>query len=132
MVLKIRLTQRIADWKNEVTIQHLGFAGNFTMPNGSITGDQMETTATLTVQAGTRPDQSTLSILGQSQVPFNKDAAATDRPHTLVSLPRQPITITVNPLVAAQSMAADFSYLWIDACESALFRLASVSTSAPI
>ncbi len=100
--LKLRLTRRIADWKNEVTIQPLAFPGNFTMSNGSITGDQTESTVTITVQAGTRPGQYTLAVLGQSQVPFNKDAAATDRPNTLVSLPSQPITITVKPPAAAQ------------------------------
>ena len=100
--LKLRLTRRISDWKNEVTIQPLAFPGNFTMSNGSIPGDQADTTVTITVQAGTRPGQYTLAILGQSQVPFSKDAAATDRPNTLVSLPSQPITITVKPPAAAQ------------------------------
>lgn len=100
--VKLRLTRRISDWKNEVTIQPLAFPGNFTMSNGSITGDQTDTTVSITVQAGTRPGKYTLAILGQSQVPFSKDAAATDRPNTLVSLPSQPITITVKPTAAAQ------------------------------
>ena len=98
--LKLRLNRRIADWKNDVTIQALGFPGNFQMPNGSITGDQQETTVTITVQKGTKPGQYTLAVLGQSQVPFNKDPAATDRPNTLVSLPSQPVTITVTPAAA--------------------------------
>lgn len=95
--LKLRLTRHIADWKNEVTIQSLGFPGNFQMPNGSITGDQQETVVTITVQKGTRPGQYTLALLGQSQVPFSKDPEAKDRPNTLVSLPSQPLTITVKP-----------------------------------
>lgn len=98
--LKLRLTRRIADWKNDVTIQALAFPGNFQMSNGSITGDQQETTVTITVQKGTKPGQYTLALLGQSQVPFNKDPAATDRPNTLVSLPSQPVTITVKPATA--------------------------------
>lgn len=100
--LKLRLTRRIPDWKNDVTIQPLAFPGNFNMPNGNITGDQQEATVTIKVQNGTRPGKYTLTVLGQSQVPFNKDAAATDRPNTLVSLPSQPITITVNPPAATQ------------------------------
>ncbi|MEJ7592309.1 MAG: PPC domain-containing protein [Planctomycetaceae bacterium] len=100
--LKLRLTRRISDWKDEVTIQPLAFPGNFTMSNGGITGDQADTTVNITVQAGTRPGQYTLAILGQSQVPFSKDATATDRPNTLVSLPSQPITIKVKPIPAAQ------------------------------
>jgi len=94
--LNLKLTRRIPDWKNEVTIQPLAFPGNFQMPNGSITGDQQELKVTITVQNGTRPGDYTLAVLGQSQVPFNKDPAAKERPNTLVSLPSQPITITVK------------------------------------
>ena len=100
--LKLRLTRRIPDWKNEVTIQALSFPGFFKMPNGSITADQQEATVSIEIQAGTRPGKYTLAVLGQSQVPFNKDPAATDRPNTLVSLPSQPVTITVKPPAAAQ------------------------------
>ena len=98
--LKLRLNRRITDWKNEVTIQALAFPGNFQMPNGSITGDQQDTVVTITVQKGTRPGQYTLALLGQSQVPFSKDPEAKDRPNTLVSLPSQPVTITVKPAAA--------------------------------
>ena len=97
--LKLRLTRRIADWKSDVTIQPLSFPGNFKMSNGNITGDAMETSITIDVQKGTRPGNYTLAILGQAQVPFNKDPAAKDKPNTLVSLPSQPITITVKPPV---------------------------------
>jgi hypothetical protein len=98
--LPLKLKRRTADGKNEVTIQPLSFPGNFQMNNGSITGDQQELKVTITVQNGTRPGQYTLAVLGQSQVPFNKDPAAKERPNTLVSLPSQPITITVKPPAA--------------------------------
>ncbi len=103
--LKLRLIRRVADWKDEVTIQALAFPGNFQMPNGSITGDQQETMVTINVQNNTRPGDYTLAVLGQSQVPFNKDAAATERPNTLVSLPSHPITIRVKAPAALQQAA---------------------------
>ena len=71
-------------------------------PNGSITGDQQEMMVTITVQNNTRPGDYALAVLGQAQVPFNKDGAATERPNTLVSLPSHPITIRVKPPTAAE------------------------------
>jgi hypothetical protein len=94
MELRLRLTRRIADWKSDVTIQPLAFPDNFKMSNGNITGDQQEIILKIEVQKGTRAGNYTLAVLGQSQVPFNKDPAATNKPNTLVSLPSQPITIT--------------------------------------
>jgi len=94
--LKLKLIRRLADWKNDVTIQNLAFPGNFKMPNSSIKGDQQDATVTFTVQKGTRPGRYTLAVLGQSQVPFHKDPESKDKPNTLVSLPSQPLTITVK------------------------------------
>lgn len=94
--LKVRLTRRLPDWKSDVTVQPLAFPGNFKLPNSSIKGDQQEAIVTLTVQKGTRPGRYTLAVLGQSQVPFHKDPEFKDKPNTLVSLPSQPITITVK------------------------------------
>ncbi len=98
--LKLKLIRRLRDWKNDVTIQTLAFPGNFKMPNGSIKGDEQETTVTLTVQKGTRPGRYTLAVLGQSQVPFHKDPESKEKPNTLVSLPSRPLTITVKPAPA--------------------------------
>jgi len=39
------------------------------------------------VQAGAAPGDYTVSVLGQAQVPFNKDPKAAKNPNTLVSLP---------------------------------------------
>lgn len=93
---KLRLTRRWSDFKANVTVQPLSFPGNFKLSNTDFTGEQTELTLPITVQAGTRPGDYTLSVLGQAQVPFNKDPAAKDRPNTLVSLPNQPLTLTVT------------------------------------
>ncbi|MDC0274386.1 hypothetical protein OAK91_06610, partial [Planctomycetaceae bacterium] len=95
--MKLKLTRRLADWNNDVSIQPLAFPGNFKMSNSAFKSDEKEKTVTFTVQPGTRPGNYTLAILGQSQVPFHKDPESKDRPNTLVSLPSQPLTITVLP-----------------------------------
>jgi hypothetical protein len=41
------------------------------------------------------PGKYTLSVTGQAQTPFNKDANAKERPNTLVSLPSRPVTLTI-------------------------------------
>jgi hypothetical protein len=94
---KLKLVRRWSDFKNEVTVQNLAFPGNFQMNNTSFAGDQAEIAVPITVQGGTRAGEYTLAVLGQGQVPFNKDSKATDRPNTLVSLPSRPLTLVVKP-----------------------------------
>ncbi len=94
--LKLRLTRRWPDFTSDVTIQSLSFPGNFQMSNTSISSGQMEISISVTVQNGTRPGDYTLAVLGQAQVPFNKDPTAKDRPNTLVSLPSRPVTLVVK------------------------------------
>jgi hypothetical protein len=67
------------------------------MADSQIAAGQSEGTCTIEVAEGTRPGTYTLAVLGQAQVPFNKDATAAERPKTLVSMPSRPITITVTP-----------------------------------
>jgi len=94
--LKLRLTRRWPDFKNEVNIQPLNFPGNFKMPNGAFKGGDTEITLPIEVQKGAQPGEYTLAVFGQGQVPFNKDAASKDRPNTLVTLPSAPVSIVVK------------------------------------
>ena len=93
--LTLRLTRRWPDFKADVTVQPLSFPGNFKLSNTSFKGDQTELTIPVNVQANSRPGSYTFAVMGQAQVPFNKDAAAKDRPNTLVSLPSRPVTFEV-------------------------------------
>ncbi len=81
---------------NSINVIPLGFKGNFQMPNSTIAANTNDITLRITVQAGTRPAEYTMSVLGQAQVPFNKDATAKDRPNTLVSMASRPVTIKVT------------------------------------
>ncbi|MFO0902062.1 MAG: PPC domain-containing protein [Pirellulales bacterium] len=94
--LKLRLVRRWPDAKNAVTIQPLSFPGNFKLGNQEFKPDVAELTASLEVQAGTRPGEYTLALLAQSQVPFHKDAAMANKPNALVSLPSRSLRLTVK------------------------------------
>jgi hypothetical protein len=92
---KLRLIRRWPDFKAPLTVQPLAFPGNFKLSNTDFNGDQTELTLPITIEANTRPGDYTLCVLGQAQVPFNKDPSAVTRPNTLVSLPSQPLTLHV-------------------------------------
>ncbi len=94
--VKLRLVRHWPDFKNAVNYQPLNFPGQFQLGNGTIAADQTEVTLSINVQAGTRPADYTLVVLGQAQVPFNKDATKPEKPNTLVSTPSRPLTITVT------------------------------------
>ncbi len=86
-----------SDATNAITVQPHQFSGNFQLGNFDVVPDAASMPFTINVQPGTRPGRYTLTVLGQSQVPFNKDPAATDRPNTLVATPARPVTIVVKP-----------------------------------
>jgi hypothetical protein len=94
--LTLKLTRRWDDFKADVTVQPLSFPGNFKLANSSFKGKQTELTIPITVQNNTRPGDYTLTVLGQAQVPFHKDAESKERPNTLVSLPSQSVTLKVT------------------------------------
>lgn len=85
----------IADYS--VTIQPLAFPGGFQLGNFDIAAGTSQAELKIAIQDNTRPGTYTLSVLGQAQVPFNKDPQASDHPVTLVSAVSRPITIVVKP-----------------------------------
>jgi len=91
----LRLTRHWADFRGDVNVLPLEFPGQFRLPTGRISAGQSELTVAIDVQAGTRPGNYTLTVLGQAQVPFSKDPAGARSP-TLVSLPSRPLTIAVR------------------------------------
>lgn len=94
--LKVQAKRFWPEFKNAINLIPLSFKGNFQMPNTTIAADTNDVTIRITVQQGTRPDEYTMSVLGQAQVPFNKAKDAKDRPNTLVSMASRPVTIKVT------------------------------------
>jgi hypothetical protein len=83
------------DFKEKITAIPLALPGPIQMPTVEIPSGANETTLKFAIQNGAQPGDYTISVLGQAQVPFNKDSKGKERPNTLVSMPSLPLTITV-------------------------------------
>ena len=94
--LKLHLKRIWPEFTGAVNFQPLNFPGQFQLGNGTIPSDQSDAVLSINVQAGTRPGNYSLGVLGQAQVPFNKDPQAKDKPSTPLSVPSRPIQITVT------------------------------------
>lgn len=84
------------DFKDKINFIPLAFPGQFQLPNGEVRSDQTEVRIEIMLQNGTRPGDYTLGVLGQAQVPFEKDPQKMPKSNTLVSSPSRPVTITVT------------------------------------
>jgi hypothetical protein len=94
--LKLVATRLWLEFTEKITVIPLAFPGNFNFGSFTINAGQTEAALSIDVQGGTRPGDYTLSVLGQAQVPYNKDAKVAQKPNTLVSMPSLPVTITVT------------------------------------
>lgn len=91
--LKLKVARYWPEFQGAVNFIPLGFPGPLQLSNGSV--QQSETTISINVQPNTRPGDYTVAVMGQAQVPYNRDPAAKDRPNMLVQIPSRPVTITV-------------------------------------
>lgn len=94
--LKLVATRLWPEFQDKITITPLAFPGNFQLGTFDLPADKLEMPLKIMVQNGTRPGPYTLTVLGQAQVPFHKDAKAELRPKTLVSMSSLPVTIRVT------------------------------------
>ena len=92
---KIKVERNWPEFKEKLTVQNLGWPGEFQMGNFDILSDKSEAEVSIEVRQGTRPGDYTLVAIGQAQVPYNKDPMAKDRPNTLVTLPARPLQVKV-------------------------------------
>ena len=70
--------------------------GPIQMANVSIAEGKSEVVVAFDIRAGARAGDYTLTVLGQSQVPYQKDAKAA-KANSLVTIPSRSITIPVLP-----------------------------------
>jgi len=94
--LELQLQRLWPEFQGKVTVQPLNFPGNFKLGNFDITPDKSAAPLKISVQDNTTPGQYTLTVLGQGQVPFDKNSAAEKKGQTLVSLPALPVTLIVR------------------------------------
>jgi hypothetical protein len=95
--LKLQLDRHWPDFKGNLTVLPLSFPGSFRMSNTPVPAGKTEVPVTIDVQANARPGEYTLAVLGQAQVPFNKDDKAAQKANTLVTAPSRPLTVVVLP-----------------------------------
>ncbi len=94
--LRLRLHRQAKDFTNAVTVQPLAPPNNLRMAGTEIAAGKNEASMAVDVPPGTPPGEYTLAVVGQAQVPYSKDAKATTRPNTLVTLPSRPVTLVVR------------------------------------
>jgi hypothetical protein len=95
--LKLRLLRHAKDFTGQVTVLPLAPPPPLRVGNAEIAAGKDEGTVTLDVPPGTPPGEYTLTVLGQAQVPYSKDAKAAQKPNVLVALPARPLTVVVTP-----------------------------------
>ncbi|AMV18849.1 hypothetical protein [Planctomyces sp. SH-PL14] len=94
--LTLKLTRRWPEFRSKVAIQPLEWPGQFRLGNFDIASDATSAPLKVEVQQGTRPGRYTLTVLGQAQVPFDKDPNKMPKPETLVATPSRPVTFIVR------------------------------------
>jgi Bacterial pre-peptidase C-terminal domain len=95
--VKLHVDRLWPDFKNTMTVLPLALPGSIRMKNVEVPATKSEVSLTIEVQPGTRPGEYTLSVNGQAQVPYSKDAKAKQKPNTLVAQPARPLTLVVLP-----------------------------------
>ena len=95
--LKVQIKRLWPEFTGDLKLLPLSWPGNFQMPELPVAAGVNEATVTITIASGTAPQEYTLALLAQAQVPYSKDPAAKERPNTLVSLPSRPITVSIQP-----------------------------------
>jgi hypothetical protein len=95
--LKLHLGRLWPDFKNSVKVLPLSFPGYFLMNGAEIAADKGELSVTVQVQPNAPRGEHALVVVGQAQVPFNKDPAAAQKANARVSQPSRPVTLVVLP-----------------------------------
>jgi hypothetical protein len=94
--VKVHLERRWQDFKEKVSLLPIQPVGALRPAGAEVAAGGNEGTVTVDVPAGAPPGEYTLTMIGQAQVPFNKDPKAAQKPNTLVTLPVRPMTIVVT------------------------------------
>jgi hypothetical protein len=94
--VKLKLDRLWESFKEPLNILPASWPGNFKLNGVQIPNGANEASLLIEVQAGTRAGEYTLGVLGQGQVPFTKKSDGSELKNTLISLPSQPITLSVQ------------------------------------
>jgi hypothetical protein len=92
---KLLLKRHWPDFTDSLSLQTFAFPGQIKTNLPQFAAGANDANITFEAQANTPPGDYTLTILGQAQVPFEKDPKK-GKANTLVTLACRPITITVT------------------------------------
>ena len=95
--LKLRLQRHWKDFSGKVTILPLAPLDPLRMANAEIAAGGEAAILFVEAPANAAPGEYTVTVLGQAQTPYSKDAQAASKPNVLVSLPARPLTLVVLP-----------------------------------
>ncbi|QDU28146.1 hypothetical protein ETAA8_32460 [Anatilimnocola aggregata] len=92
---KVQLKRLWPDFNGQLSLQSFAPPNSIKLNLPQIAAGANEATVTFDVQNNTQPGEYTITLLGQAQVPFEKDPKK-GKANTLVTLACKPITITVS------------------------------------
>jgi hypothetical protein len=96
--VKLQLQRHWKDFKGKLTVLPQALPGYIRMGNAEIAEGKDEVSLAVDIQAGAPPGEYTVTVVGQAQVPYSKDAKKVmQKPNVLVSLPARPITFVITP-----------------------------------
>jgi hypothetical protein len=104
--LKVKLTRISPDFKTPLTVQATptelppGLSVNNNQPI-TIAANATDGTLPINVPPNMQPGAYNIVLYTQTQMPYNKDPMAQQKPNTLVALPSAPVTLTVLPKALA-------------------------------
>jgi hypothetical protein len=94
--LKLKLDRLWPEFKGQVNLLPLALPGPIRFNNAQIAPDKNEATLTFDINNGAPPGDYTVAVIGQAQVPYNKDATSAQKMNSLVSQPSRPVTLSVK------------------------------------
>jgi hypothetical protein len=97
--LKLKLTRISPDFKTPLTVQPIPteLPRGVSIPPGNIAANATDGTLNINVPPNAQPGNYTLVLRTQTQMPYNKDPMAKQKPNTNVVLPSAPVTLTILP-----------------------------------
>jgi hypothetical protein len=95
--VSVTVARHWPDFKGKVQLTGLNLPPGFSMPTTDLPADKHEVKVKLSVAANVPPGTYSVTVRGDSQMPYNRDPAATNRPNVRVADPAAPMLLTVTP-----------------------------------
>jgi hypothetical protein len=95
---RVTVLRQAADFKGKMQLSGLELPPGISFAASEVAAEKNEATVAFKVAANVPPGEYTLVLRGDAQVPYNRDAKATNRPNVRVADPSTPLTVTITPV----------------------------------